>query len=163
MQKKIIHTVILLLLLVGLPLGSWYYLRTGLDYRLDRLEKLEPKGVLSSDYFEQGWIHVITPSSAATTKLDPIKEYFSTNPKLKFEIIDDQRFGVNQVFESVWEAAGKSSDIKNGVFLTDTSNQIIGAYQIDDESDLAELSEDIAFILPPEPEKDFEFKREQER
>jgi hypothetical protein len=148
---------------VGLPLGSWYYLRIGLDYRLDRLEKLQPKGVLTSDHFELGWVHVIAPTSATITRLDPIKDYFSTNPKLKFKIIDDLEFQANEAFALVWQAAGKSSSIMNGVFLTDTSNQIIGAYQIDDEGELAELSEDIAFILPPEPERDFEFKREQER
>jgi hypothetical protein len=36
--------LLLLLLLVGLPIGSWYYLRLGLDYRLDTKAELQDFG-----------------------------------------------------------------------------------------------------------------------
>ena len=42
--KKIIQTIILLLMLAGLPLGSWFYLQRGLDYRLSALEELKDYG-----------------------------------------------------------------------------------------------------------------------
>ena len=45
--KHIFQTLVLLLFLVVLPLGSWYYLRTGLDYRLEALEELQDYGRVS--------------------------------------------------------------------------------------------------------------------
>jgi hypothetical protein len=42
----------LLLLLVILPLGSWYYLQTGLDYRLQAREELKPIGELPAFEFQ---------------------------------------------------------------------------------------------------------------
>ncbi len=45
-RRKIIQVLGLLLLLVLLPLGSWYYLQQGLDYRLSALHELEDFGAL---------------------------------------------------------------------------------------------------------------------
>ncbi|NND07069.1 MAG: hypothetical protein HKN87_11885 [Saprospiraceae bacterium] len=163
MQKKFLQSLILLLLLVGLPLGSWYYLRTGLDYRLDRLEELASKGKLEGDSFEQGWVYVIAVSDVAFTTLDPIISHFKTNPKLKFTMLDIEQLKKQKILDELWHAAYTSEDISEGVFLTNTSSEIIGVYHLYRERDMAILSEDLAFILPPEPEKDFYIRREQER
>ncbi|MCP3930049.1 MAG: hypothetical protein GY705_13225 [Bacteroidetes bacterium] len=44
LQKKIIQAIALFLLLVVLPGGSWFYLRSGLNYHLDSLEALQDFG-----------------------------------------------------------------------------------------------------------------------
>ncbi len=43
-SKKILQTIALFLLLVGFPAISWYYLRTGLDYRMEALGELGDLG-----------------------------------------------------------------------------------------------------------------------
>lgn len=43
-RKKILQTLALLLFLVGLPLGSWYYLREGYNYRKALLDDLGQMG-----------------------------------------------------------------------------------------------------------------------
>lgn len=45
-RKNIIQTLLLLLLLVGLPLGSWYYLREGYNYRKTIMDQLQNLGSL---------------------------------------------------------------------------------------------------------------------
>lgn len=45
-RKNIIQTIVLLLLLAGLPLGSWYYLREGYNYRKTLINQLQPLGQL---------------------------------------------------------------------------------------------------------------------
>lgn len=45
--RKVLQALALLLFLVVLPLGSWFYLRNGLDYRLQALEELGDHGVIA--------------------------------------------------------------------------------------------------------------------
>jgi hypothetical protein len=49
--RIIIQTAALLLFLVALPIGSWYYLRTGLDYRIAAMEELQTLGSISDSRF----------------------------------------------------------------------------------------------------------------
>jgi len=44
----LISVAILLLLLVGLPIGSWFYLQSGLEYRQELLGQLKDHGVIPS-------------------------------------------------------------------------------------------------------------------
>ncbi|MBR9920637.1 MAG: hypothetical protein GYB31_07335 [Bacteroidetes bacterium] len=47
-RKRILQTSFLFMILVIFPLISWYYLRGGLDYRLDALDELEELGTLAA-------------------------------------------------------------------------------------------------------------------
>ncbi len=47
-RKNIIQTLVLLLLLAGLPIGSWYYLREGYNYRKTIMDQLQTLGQLPS-------------------------------------------------------------------------------------------------------------------
>ncbi|MCB0706391.1 MAG: hypothetical protein KDC34_13835 [Saprospiraceae bacterium] len=42
--KRVLQTSLLFLVLVALPLGSWFYLQGGLDYRMEALAELEDMG-----------------------------------------------------------------------------------------------------------------------
>lgn len=44
--RLVIATLILLFLLIVLPLGSWYYLKNGLDYRMTTMSELKQFGTL---------------------------------------------------------------------------------------------------------------------
>ena len=47
-MRYLVGLVVFIMLFV-LPLGSWYYLQTGLDYRKDALKELTPKGAFASN------------------------------------------------------------------------------------------------------------------
>lgn len=49
--------------LIGLPLGSWYYLQQGLNYHLSVQDKLEPKGIVPAFSFTDQNGQVITNDS----------------------------------------------------------------------------------------------------
>lgn len=44
--RFLVQLIILAVLLIGLPLGSWYYLSSGLNYRLKAMEELQQFGEL---------------------------------------------------------------------------------------------------------------------
>jgi len=167
MSKKIIRTSVLLLLLVVLPAVSWLYLSSGLDYRLTNLERLSPKSQAmdSLGIYRPGRLQVIYGSRDASERVRPIMETFSDQDSVLVLIVLDQSVSQStlDVFSDVWSKSGYQADISEGVFLTDFQNRIIQCYRLNKDEDMARLSKDIAFLLPLEPEKDFEFKREKEK
>ncbi len=166
MKRKHSQILVLVLLLVVFPAVSWLYLRKGLDYRLEHLERLQPKvTVPAGELFEVGAIQVIYSSSANESRLDPIREHYEDlDSVLRFVSYDyDIQPASLDSLDKAWKLAELSSDFADAVFLTDTSNQILHCYRLLSEEDLVSLGEDIAFLLPPEPEKDFDFRREREK
>jgi hypothetical protein len=53
--KKIIQIAGLFLFIVGLPLGSYIYLKAGFDYHKEALDKLEDMGEIPADYTLSAW------------------------------------------------------------------------------------------------------------
>ncbi|MBK6785648.1 MAG: hypothetical protein IPG79_19310 [Saprospiraceae bacterium] len=47
-MRKLISWIAVGILLIFVPLGSWFYLKQGLDYRKNALEELKPKDNLDS-------------------------------------------------------------------------------------------------------------------
>ncbi|HMQ49624.1 MAG TPA: hypothetical protein PKA00_19185 [Saprospiraceae bacterium] len=50
--KKLFQLLALLAMLVGFPLISWYYLKTGLDYRMEKMGELADRGQLPDFQYE---------------------------------------------------------------------------------------------------------------
>lgn len=169
MQRKIVQTIILLLLLVVFPLVSWIYLRDGLNYRLNVLEELKPKSEIpaSSDFFDTRSIQILYSNSRAEygELLAPIMEHFSDQGSMvQFKNFDYQAGGAfRDSLLKVWEGKYPSASFAESVFLTDTSNQILQCYRMEEEKDVATLTEHIAFLIPRDPEKDFEYRPEKEK
>lgn len=169
MQRKIVQTIILLLLLVVFPLVSWIYLRDGLNYRLNVLEELKPKSEIpsSSDFFDTRAIQILYSNSRAeyTDRLAPIMEHFSDQGSMvQFKNFDYQAQGeFRDSLLKVWEGKYPSASFSESAFLADTSNQILHCYRLDEIDDVSALAEHIAFIIPRDPEKDFEYRPEKEK
>ena len=104
--KNLFNFAVILLLLVGLPLGSFYYLRTGFDYRAEMiysqddfgkmpdLRRLEPvRGQLPDSL--RGSMNVVgwlDPTKEAGTRvygqmLDSLYQQFENSPHLYFTTI----------------------------------------------------------------------------
>ncbi len=50
MKKKIIQIIGLILFLIVLPVGSWYYLKAGFDYHKEALQELEMLGEVKGEH-----------------------------------------------------------------------------------------------------------------
>ncbi|MBK8501782.1 MAG: hypothetical protein IPL46_05990 [Saprospiraceae bacterium] len=169
MPKKIIQTVVLLLLLVVFPLLSWLFLKDGLQYRLDAKERLSIKSQLpkSERGCLQGKIQVIFQDKPGKwiNRLQPIAQLFTDRHEiLTFRALDSLETGqVVDSLQKAWIQSNLDGLYDNAVFLLDTTCAIKMAYKADSDDDMAALAEDIAFLLPIQKEKDFFIKREREK
>ncbi len=169
MSKKIIQTIVLLILLVGFPLVSWIYLRDGLNFRLNAIEALQPKANLppSADTLHTEGIIVVwyDVNGPLKNRLDPIKAHFNDRTDVMFENFPNRSYpSVRDSLHKVMELTGRGrADIEDCAFLLGQEGKIRGSYLLDNDDQMGDLTEHIAFMVPLDPEKDFEFKRESEK
>lgn len=78
-SKRILTIIGLSFFLIGLPLGSWYYLNSGYNYYKGVMEKLEPKGAVPDFSFTDQNGHVINNDSLKG-KLYVADFFFSSCP-----------------------------------------------------------------------------------
>ena len=167
MKKKIVQTVVLLLLLVVFPILSWLFLRDGLQYRLDAKDRLVVKSHLPVDskLCKPGPIQVLyTPGKL--DRIKPISDHFADRKEiLMFNSLDS--VSINNVtqdsLEHAWSKSSLVDQYQDAIFLIDTTCAIRMAYDAKVDEQMASLVEDIAFLLPIEKEKDFLVKREREK
>ena len=169
MTKKIIQTVVLLLLLVVFPILSWLFLRDGLQYRLDAKARLVTKANLpeSSNACLPGKIQVLYESEGKgwNERLKPIADHFADRGEiLVFRSIDSLSVGATRdSLQKSWIQSNLADDYRNAIFLVDTTCALRMAYDMTQDRDMGALAEDITFLLPIEKEKDYLLKREREK
>ena len=164
MPKKILHTLILVLLLVLLPVFSWYFIRGGLEVRLDARERLSGKATVVGENCSPGQIQIFYPVEKEN-RINTIRKHFHDQTilvsfvRLPWEIPT----ALSDSLTKVWTLVHDTKPSSDAAFLVDTSCAIVNAYDVDIDGQLANLAEDIAFLLPLEEEKDFMIKREKEK
>ncbi len=169
MSRKVIQTVVLLLLLVVFPILSWIFLRDGLQYRLDARARLAPKSYLPADSktCRQGRIQVFFQgnSQAWEGRLQSIADHFSDRSEILFFAQMDTlpAASLNDSLQKAWSLSGLDGSFHNAVFLIDTTCAVTRGYELNSDQDMAALAEDIAFLLPLEKDKDFLIRREREK
>ncbi len=139
-NNKILQTIALLLFLVGLPLGSWYYLQRGLDYRLDAMEELKTYG-------EAPDFELTTADDSLLTKGDlrgklVVAAFLTTAEKER-----PDRYG--EVLSKLLDQFGEGNNFKMLVHGTDTLAdtprallRFAATHRLTDE--------DVCHFLPPE-------------
>ena len=169
MSKKIIQTIILLILLVGFPLVSWIYLRDGLDFRMNAIKALQPKAALppSADSLHQeGTILIWYDQDGPFGKrMDPVISHFDDRTDVVFTHFPDRSYhSLHDSLEKVLALTGEEADaFEDKVFLVGQGGFIRASYHLKSDDQMGDLTEHIAFLVPLDPEKDFEFKRETEK
>ena len=168
MPKKIIQTLILLVLLVGFPLVSWIYLSGGLNFRLNAIEALQPKASLP---FEIDSLHIkgniliwYDHSNKSANNMQSVKAHFADREDVIFSdfpllLHSDLKDSLTKVMEFT----SRGDELQSFAFLVGQLGQIRGNYLLDSEDQLGDLTEHIAFLVPPDSERDFEFRREVEK
>lgn len=155
--------IALVLLIVGFPLASWYYLNTGLEYRKTALKLLAPKGVIdtkgifpASDF--KGYTTVLF--SGDELRDDMLRIYDQYEEAHTFHMTELTSDTVNQ---AKWEVKMMSADDINLLLdehliqLIDTEMQVRQKYTTTKE-DITDLIEHIAIVLPREEEPDIVLK-----
>ena len=160
---RLITKIALVLLIVGFPMASWYYLNTGLEYRKKALKILEPKGVIDTKgYFPA------SDFKGSTTVFFTGEGLREDMQRIFNQYEDAQTFHMTEVLsdtiaQSEWELKVLSIEEINNLFssnpihLIDTDMQIRQSYGTTKE-DIKNLIEHIAIVLPREEEPDIVVK-----
>ncbi len=168
MSSKVLQTVVLLVLLVAFPLVSWIYLRDGLNYRLDALSQLETKAHLPADSLlhQPGEITIwYDQQSIHSDRMEIVKAHFDDRTDVIF--MDFPELSKNSLVDSLQKVltvtGSEATNIQGYAFLIGQEGSIRQKYILASEDALGDLTEHIAFLVPPDPKKEFKFKREEEK
>ena len=165
---KYFKSALIFSLLVLVPLGSWYYLKKGLDYRKDALVKLGGNTSISdicetAEVYRGETVLLAHVNNTPTYRedLSKVMSEFDDVPNFKCLIIKDtflnntqQNFTNQFRFQSNKEACNYAfADLS----LIDTSGIIRRTYTAD-EKGYIEVIEHLAIILPSPEERDIKIK-----
>ena len=161
-MKYLVSSVVFILIAV-VPFGSWYYLQTGLNYRKDALKELAPKGVFSSELFDNS----ILKSKTTLFQLkemdeDVLPEIFEQYNKSKtYQVVATVRPSEpqsNWKIISLEAAKAISSKYDNaGFILIDTSMMVRNTYSADMDG-VRRMIEHTSIVLPRIKEMDIKLK-----
>ncbi len=175
---KIFKSIIVIIILFGMPLASWYFLKGGLDWRKSKIVELAPKGrFISAFNFE----------NADKNRLFELMTHKTCVVKFKGEMSDLDQSMISQfknahTFQYI--ILSQDSEIPSGwssksleryyrpqnvtprggkypkldYMIVDTSGFIRQSYVGNSNSTLTALVEDLAVILPRKPEKIIKLK-----
>lgn len=162
-MSKLISWVVLGIFVVIVPLGSWYYLHQGLQYRKNALHQLKVKDSLdlsdSSNYFLKGKTSLIVlrnPDGLIGEHLSKIESQYGESYSFQICTVsaDTGRIGLNQDFVNDLSARFAGKDY----VLIDASGKVRNVYS-DTPEDLPLLVEHLAIILPRPVEPDIKMKQ----
>jgi len=169
---KQIKIIALFLVLVFFPLGSWYYLQKGLDFRKELGKELEVKGNIGDfistptglEMFKGKTSLVILPSAEIeSTLLDDIYDQFKQ--AYTFQLVNGNRKLDNSEFAKEKEWLNQSftvdhGDLENKVaFIVDSKMQVRNYFE-GSEDDLRSLVQQLSVSFPKKPERDIVEKKD---
>jgi hypothetical protein len=168
MSKKVVQTIVLLLLLVVFPSVSWLFLKDGVRYRMDARANLNAKALVpqNSPLYERGKLKVLynTSNPVFQGRIKPIAEHFGDRTEiLSFVDLDETKLWRDSLDQVIELSGHTNRDYEKYAYLIDTTASLVQGYFLEDDKDMAALAQDIAFLLPLEKDKDFLIKREREK
>ncbi len=158
---KLVSWIVLALFVLIVPLGSWYYLQTGLDYRKNAISELLVKDSLDVHLDSlcilknKTSLLVLQSNDSIKVILDKINEQFKNSPG--FQIVD---FDTSTVYlklpnDYLLELRQKYSN--QDFMLLDTSLYIRNVYK-NTEPEIRKLIEHMAITIPRPKETDINLK-----
>jgi hypothetical protein len=158
-MRKLISWIAVGILLVFVPLGSWFYLKQGLDYRKNALQQLQSKASLDSipdsvNVFKyKTSLLVLNENEEILNICDLINEQFKD--AFTFQIVGNIKRGY-AIPVSV-QTLSYIEPGTNSFAIIDTAMQVRNLYS-SDTKDLKMMIEHLAIVLPRLKEKDIRTK-----
>jgi hypothetical protein len=160
-MNKVFTWIIVGLFLVIIPIGSWYYLNQGLQYRKNLLKEMEIKSGIDSQADSLGFLMgsanvVVLRSTDETQKIaGQLKEQFDNSPRFNIYFKDSiEGFASLPVGYMADEWNSMSG---NSFVLLDTLMNVRNTYSTDMES-VKKLVEHITVVIPRQKEPDIKIK-----
>ena len=173
---KLTRVIVVLALLVGFPLVSYLYLKSGYNFRYDALQQLKPK--ITVEHFEfpnlsstgnmsvdalKGKVTLVYDDSnnKASGLLTPIYEKFSDREEFQLISLGDSIMYISNRPQLAdlqqWHALEGIYSWEKELALIDTSGTIRNYYTFDSLS-FHSLAQHIPIIMPREVEQDIKMK-----
>ena len=163
-MKYLVSGIVFIMVFV-LPLGSWYYLQSGLDYRKEALRDLEPKGMFTSPVLDVNSLKSKTTLiHLKSIEEEVVPEIFGqyggsqTFQLLSIDQSDSEHSNWIKIDDFTANSISKAND-DAGFLLIDTSGQLRNSYPADMEG-VRMLIEHTSIILPRIKEMDVKLKSE---
>ncbi|NNE26063.1 MAG: hypothetical protein HKN09_04420 [Saprospiraceae bacterium] len=175
---KIIKSIVVLLVIFGLPLGSWYFLKYGYNWRKDKIEVLQPKGhflkdipwtdeerteLYSSMFFKTNIVQLggeVGPSQELI-----IDQFRKANTFQWLVLLPESekapRISTKDVkkYVNVQSIFDQNSEYASAKYMiVDTAFQIRQMYMNGDDADLGKLVEDYSLSIPKRKERDIKMR-----
>jgi hypothetical protein len=180
---KILKRIGILMILFGLPAGSWYFLKDGFNWRKAKLEELAPKGRFldSYDFTSEDKAKIFEQTTYKTTlvKLNEdlskndiaLIDQFKKSRTFLFLVLSDhlithEDFSSKQPLRYI-NASNintNNNQFRNANYmLIDTGGVVRQLYKGTDKETLTKIVEDIAVVLPRKITPDIEMKKPQKQ
>jgi len=167
---KYLSIISLFLFIVVFPLGSWYYLQQGFDYRKAALEDLRSKGDVS-DIFSEEFINdyrlrkksslILLPSSKLSSEhVDKIFDQFRKAYTFQMLNFADQYNESSLAKHSNWVnmSSDMEVDIDGSFIILDNKGNIRNTYVNEDE-EMKKMIEHLSIVIPSRPQRDIVEKK----
>ncbi|NNK90341.1 MAG: hypothetical protein HKO89_07000 [Saprospiraceae bacterium] len=176
---KYLRSVVIIILLFGLPIGSWYFLKHGFNWRKSKIETLMPKDHILRDFDWSGKqkeeLYSILFYKTTVINFDDeiddkenliVDQYLKANTFQWLNVTSDEKYNLQlsskdkrKYFtsdKSAW-SKGLLSGVKYA--LIDTGMYVRQVYPDNSEASLGMLVEDLSLIIPRKKEKDISIRK----
>lgn len=160
-MNRVFTWLVVALFLVIIPIGSWYYLNQGLQYRKRLLKEIEIKSGMDSAVDSLGYLLgsasvVILKSSDQTIEIaTQLKEQFDNSPRFNIYFRDSVS-GFNSL-PSGYMSQEWSSMAESDFVLLDTLMNVRNTY-LSEKEEVKKLVEHISVVIPRQKEPDIKIK-----
>jgi hypothetical protein len=167
---KYISITALFLFIVVFPLGSWYYLQKGFDYRKAALDDLQPKASVQA-YFSDSLINVLKLQEKSTLMIFPDSEMSVENldkifdqfrKAYTFQLVNLSGKYNNSSFAKYknWvNASMDSTKAVNDAFAIIDRDGNIRNYYNNEDKNMRDMIEHLSIVIPSRPPKDIVEKK----
>lgn len=157
---KYLRGLAIVVVIFVLPAGSWYYLQSGYDYRLNALQELEPKGQLEQLSIDKDQPELFDEKVTLICLCDEVEaDDLLTLDQIE-EKYDSRGFQLIKLTSSDPDFQKLSAKYgKHKLILIDKDREFRSSYNFE-ESEIKDLVKHIAIVIPLPSRKKIKLKRE---
>lgn len=180
---RVLRIVLIVMVLVGFPALSWFYLKSGLKWRVNAQEEtagketlsnftlITPEGdtVMRQDVFGKYSVIAMPADSISAAHLGMVHAQFHAREDYETICLMPSERAAMTFHDSTWisvQCVAGCDDLMSALYagsysaaIVDDSLQVRGRYQLGSVEDMRKLVEHLAVVLPIEKRERIELKR----
>lgn len=156
---KYLKTLLVLVVVLGFPAGSWLFLQHGLDWRKEKRDQLVPKTNLVKDHsWTQEELSLLKSTFDRRTTLLLSNDRSENALSVIDQFKDAYTFQFKKIDNLPASILSKLKAESYQYLIVDTGMVVRQTYLNDDKATINTLVEDLALIVPQRKEKDIKVR-----